>query len=71
MTRLIRASEVGEYVYCGRAWWLHRVEGLTPAQAARLAHGTAQHRHHGGRVALSSVLLVAGLVALVLGLLAG
>ena len=45
--KLIRASEVGEYVYCARAWWLRR-EGAeqTRGQEARAA-GTAWHLEHG------------------------
>jgi CRISPR/Cas system-associated exonuclease Cas4 (RecB family) len=44
---LIRASEVGEYVYCARAWWLRR-EGAeqTRGHEARAA-GTAWHLEHG------------------------
>jgi CRISPR/Cas system-associated exonuclease Cas4 (RecB family) len=44
---LLRASEVGEYVYCARAWWLRR-EGAeqTRGREARAA-GTAWHAEHG------------------------
>ncbi|MBC8078128.1 MAG: hypothetical protein H7Y32_18770 [Chloroflexales bacterium] len=58
--QIIRASEVGEYVYCARAWWLRRVAGLEPAGRARREHGTALHARHGRAVALSSVLVIAG-----------
>ena len=68
MARLIRASEVGEYVFCHRAWWLRRIEGLAPANRARLEAGTARHSRHGLRVAASRGLLVAGLLALAAGL---
>lgn len=57
---IIRASEVGEYVYCARAWWLRRVAGLEPAGRARREHGTALHTRHGRAVALSRALLIAG-----------
>lgn len=68
---VIRASEVGEYVYCARAWWLRRVAGEEPAGQARRDLGTALHVCHGRTVAASRVLLVmAGMVLLVgLGLL--
>ena len=62
---IIRASEMGEYVYCARAWWLRRVAGLEPDGHERREHGTALHHRHGRAVAGSHVLLVfAGLLAL-------
>lgn len=64
-TPIIRASEVGEYVYCSRAWWLRRVAGLEPAGQARREHGTVLHHRHGRAVAGSRALLVLG-VALAL-----
>jgi CRISPR/Cas system-associated exonuclease Cas4 (RecB family) len=57
---IIRASEVGEYVYCARAWWLRRVAGLEPAGHERREHGTALHRRHGRAVAGSQALLLLG-----------
>ena len=58
--QIIRASEVGEYVYCARAWWLRRVAGLQPAGGARRELGTALHVRHGRTVALSRALVIAG-----------
>ncbi|HWQ14263.1 MAG TPA: hypothetical protein VNL77_15800 [Roseiflexaceae bacterium] len=58
---IIRASEVGEYVYCARAWWLRRVVGLEPAGAERRERGTALHHRHGRDVAASRALLWLGL----------
>ncbi len=61
---IIRASEVGEYVYCARAWWLRRVAGLAPAGRERREHGAVLHRRHGRAVAGSrALLLFAGLLA--------
>ena len=68
MARLIRASEVGEYVFCHRAWWLRVGDGYRPNSQARLQAGTAQHSRHGMRVLASRALLIAGLALLVLGL---
>ena len=48
--RVIRASEVGEYAYCARAWWLRRVKGHQSANVAALRRGTARHRAHGRQV---------------------
>jgi CRISPR/Cas system-associated exonuclease Cas4 (RecB family) len=61
---IIRASEMGEYVYCARAWWLRRVAGLEPAGRERRELGTALHHRHGRAVAGSRALLIlAGLLA--------
>jgi len=72
---IIRASEVGEYVYCARAWWLRRVVGLEPSGHERRELGTALHRRHGRAVAGSRALVIAGaalaLAALLLILLSG
>ena len=61
---IIRASEVGEYVFCARAWWLRRVLKLEPAGVERRARGTALHARHGRTVVLSSALLTCGAVLL-------
>jgi hypothetical protein len=71
----IRASEVGEYVYCARAWRLRR-DGVAPSAAgrARLDAGTRWHLEHGAGVmralrlrrAAFACLLMAVVVAVVL-----
>lgn len=65
---MIRASEVGEYVYCARAWWLRRVAGEEPAGQERRELGTAMHEAHGRGVQFSGMALWAGLIAMVLGI---
>jgi len=57
---VIRASEIGEYVFCARAWWLRRVEGLEPAGHERREHGTVLHRRHGRAVTGSRTLMLVG-----------
>ena len=44
----ISASEIGEYVYCNRQWWLKRVEGVRPAKRAqeRMESGVRYHDEH-------------------------
>jgi CRISPR/Cas system-associated exonuclease Cas4 (RecB family) len=67
---IIRASEVGEYVYCAHAWWLRRVAGLEPAGRERRELGTVLHRRHGQAVAGSRMLVTLGVaLALVAALL--
>ncbi len=65
----IRASEVGEFVYCARAWWLRRVAGEEPEGAERREAGTVAHAEHGRAVAFSSWVVWAGVFALAAGLL--
>ena len=47
---VIRASEIGEYVHCERAWWLGHVQGVENQNRAWLDAGTERHRAHGQRV---------------------
>jgi CRISPR/Cas system-associated exonuclease Cas4 (RecB family) len=47
----LSASEVGRYVYCARAWWLQRVQGLAPENRAALERGSQRHTAHGRAVA--------------------
>lgn len=59
---IIRASEVGEYVYCARAWWLRRVAGLEPIGYERRERGRVLHRRHGQTVVVSGALLWCGVL---------
>jgi CRISPR/Cas system-associated exonuclease Cas4 (RecB family) len=58
MSTIIRASEVGECVYCERAWWLRRVMELEPEGHERRSAGSRLHRRHGLAVRASRLLLV-------------
>jgi CRISPR/Cas system-associated exonuclease Cas4 (RecB family) len=52
---IIRASDIGNYLYCRRAW-RYRKDGVESEYQAELAAGTELHRQH-GRKALSALLL--------------
>jgi hypothetical protein len=75
--RIIRASEIGQYDFCAKAWWLGSIEGVPPANIRELQAGTAAHEQHGRQVRrawqmqLAALGLVAiGVVVLVLTLFA-
>jgi hypothetical protein len=69
--RTIRASEIGTYLYCRRAW-AYRRQGIEPENQAELAAGTGAHAQHARTVFSAGLLrLAAGLLLLIaLGLLA-
>ncbi len=43
--RWIKASEIGEYLYCRRAWW-YRLQGFSSANVRELEQGTEHHLQH-------------------------
>ncbi len=54
--RLIRASEIGEYVFCRRAWWLGRVQGEASLNVGEMGTGLAAHARHGQGLAFAGCL---------------
>ncbi len=42
----LRASEIAQYVYCRRAWWLHR-SGMRTGNVRQLVAGSDHHQDHG------------------------
>jgi CRISPR/Cas system-associated exonuclease Cas4 (RecB family) len=52
---VIRASDIGSYLYCRRAWW-YRKQGVESENRAELAAGTDLHRRHGRKVLAASLL---------------
>ena len=51
--RVIRASEIGRYVYCAHAWWLGSVQGVSSTHQREMAAGEAAHLRHGRGVRAS------------------
>jgi len=47
---IIRASEIGQYEYCARAWWLGRVLGYRSHNVEEMTAGAEQHANHGQQV---------------------
>jgi hypothetical protein len=61
--RIIRASEIGSYLYCQRAWW-YQQNGYEPENQAELAGGKEIHEQHSRVVRLSRVLQVLATIML-------
>ena len=59
----IRASEIGSYLYCRRAWW-YRLNGAESINQAEMAAGTELHRKHGRRVLTAGIIRVLGFIIL-------
>jgi CRISPR/Cas system-associated exonuclease Cas4 (RecB family) len=60
---VIRSSDIGNYLYCRRAWW-YRKQGLESENQAELAAGTELHHRHGRQVLASSLNRTLGLILL-------
>ena len=71
LSSIVRASEIGQFVFCQRAWWLGAVQGYRSVNDAALAAGTQAHARHGRSVAASQRWQQAAYVLLVLGALLG
>lgn len=67
--RPIRASELGTFLYCRRAWWYHS-QGVESKNQQELAGGTDFHERHGQGMLRSAALSVVGRILLLLAFLA-
>jgi hypothetical protein len=63
MPPLIRASEIGSYLYCRRAWW-YRKQGVESENRSEMAAGTELHIRHGRKVIAAGLLRTVGLILL-------
>jgi len=67
MSDVLWASEIGEYVYCARAWWLGWVRGEERLNQAQLAAGVQRHAQHGQQVVVAAWVRRLGIGLLALG----
>ncbi|MBI3161716.1 MAG: hypothetical protein HYZ23_04370 [Chloroflexi bacterium] len=58
---IVRASEIGSYLYCRRAWH-YRKRGVESENQAELAAGTDLHHRHGRVVLASGLYRTVGLI---------
>ena len=67
---MVRASDIGAWTFCNRAWWLSTVQEAEHANPAVLARGTEAHASHGRLVTRAHRLRRVGAVMVLLGALA-
>ncbi len=65
--RPIRASEIGSYLYCARAWW-YQQKGVASANQAEMASGTGIHQQHGRQVMAAGLLRILAVILLLIAL---
>ena len=61
--RTIRASEVGSFLYCQRAWW-YRQKDVPSENIAEMAAGTEIHYQHGRTVMMAGCLRTLAVILL-------
>ncbi len=52
---IIRSSDIGNYLYCRRAWW-YQHQGIESLNQAELTDGAELHRQHGRKVMAAALL---------------
>lgn len=57
----IRASDIGTYLYCRRAWW-YRQKGQESINQAEMNAGSELHRRHGRKVMRANMLRLTGFI---------
>ena len=64
---VIRSSDIGNYLYCRRAWW-YRKQGIESENKVELASGTELHQKHGRQVLASSLNRTLGFILLMIAI---
>lgn len=67
--RIIRASEIGQYDFCARAWWLNVVQGIPSENVRELQIGTQAHERHGQQISRAGRLQQAAVLLLLAGII--
>jgi len=63
----IRASEIGAYLYCARAWW-YQQKGVPSTNQAEMIAGTEIHQQHGRQVLAAGLLRVLAVILLLIAI---
>ena len=64
---VIRSSDIGNYLYCRRAWW-YRKQGFESENKLELATGTELHQRHGRQVMASTLNRTLGFILLMIAI---
>ena len=67
---LVRASDIGAWTFCQRAWWLSRVQGVKHRDPAKLRRGDESHHRHGQQVVHAVRVQQVGVLLILIGLTA-
>ena len=65
--KTIRASEIGSYLFCARAWW-YQQKGIQSSNQAELSTGTELHCQHGRAVIVSGLTRLLAVILLLVAL---
>jgi len=65
--RTLRASEIGSYLFCQRAWWYAK-SGLPSENQTEMAAGSQIHLEHGRQAVGIGCLQALGMIFLLLAL---
>ncbi|MDK1081390.1 MAG: hypothetical protein QGM50_05515 [Anaerolineae bacterium] len=64
---VIRSSDIGNYLYCRRAWW-YRKQGYQSENQAQLESGTTLHHKHGRKIMAAGLFRTFGILLLLIAL---
>jgi len=64
---VIRSSDIGNYLYCRRAWW-YRKQGVESENKTEMAAGTELHQRHGRQVLASNLTRTVGFILLMIAI---
>lgn len=65
--RTIKASELGSFLYCKRAWW-YQLQGEVSANQEQMDAGAEAHQSHARRVKFVPLLILAAFILIAIAL---
>ena len=66
--RVIRASEIGNYLYCNRSWWYEN-QGIESGNLDEMVGGDEYHHKHGLQVNAARVFRFGGILLILAALI--